>query len=84
MSDQLYNHLHAKGLLTDELKQCIKEYFESKKKSVKMPFGAHKGKTLQEINEFKPLYIQWLVKQSYIKDKFVDIYLECARLLELS
>ena len=80
----LTSHLHDNGLLTDELKAALLEHddaFESKP-SVKMTWGVHKGKTLREIHAFKPSYIDWLCKQSYVKDKFTDIYEEAKQLLE--
>jgi uncharacterized protein (DUF3820 family) len=78
----LTSHLHGEGLLTDELKAALLEHddaFESKS-SIRMPFGAHKGKTLREIHAFKPSYIDWLCKQSYVKDKFTEIYEEAKQL----
>ena len=66
----LTSHLHNKSLLTDKLKAALLEHDDafSSKPSVKMPFGKHKGMTLREIHAFKPNYIEWLIKQSYIKD----------------
>ena len=80
----LTSHLHYKILLTDDLKAALLEHDEifSSKPSIRMPFGAHKGKSLREIHAFKPGYIEWLCKQQYIKDKFEDIYEEAKQLLE--
>lgn len=79
----LTSYLHDQGLLKDKLNNALQEHDEifCSKPSVKMPFGAHRGKTLREIYEFKPSYIDWLVKQSYIKEKFTDIYQEAEELL---
>ena len=80
----LTSHLHDKGLLTDEIKAALLEHDEifSSKPSIRMPFGAHRGKSLREIHAFKPSYIEWLCKQAYIKEKFQDIYEEAKQLLE--
>lgn len=79
----LTSTLHDKGLLTDELKNILIEHdrLMASKPSIKMPFGAHRGKTLREIHAFKPAYLEWLLKQSYIKDKFQDIYEEASILI---
>jgi hypothetical protein len=81
----LTSHLHDKSLLTDELKAVLLEHDEifSSKPSIRMPFGAHRGKSLREIHAFKPSYIEWLCKQAYIKEKFQDIYEEAKALLTL-
>ena len=80
----LTSHLHDKGLLSDDLKAALNEHDDTFncKPSIKMPFGAHRGKTLREIHAFKPSYIDWLCKQSYFNDKFTDIYEEAKQLLE--
>ena len=81
----LTSHLHDKSLLTDELKAALLEHDDAfnSKPSIKMPFGAHRGKSLREIHAFKPSYIEWLCKQAYIKEKFQDIYEEAKALLTL-
>ena len=81
----LTSHLHDKSLLTDDLKAALLEHDEifSSKPSIRMPFGAHRGKSLREIHAFKPSYIEWLCKQAYIKEKFQDIYEEAKALLTL-
>jgi hypothetical protein len=80
----LTSHLHGEGLLTDEIKAALLEHDEifRSKPSIRMPFGAHRGKSLREIHAFKPSYIEWLCKQAYIKEKFQDIYEEAKQLLE--
>jgi hypothetical protein len=82
----LSSYLHDNSLLTDKLKAALLEHDTqfNIKPSIKMPFGAHKGKMLREIHAFKPSYIEWLPKQQYIKDKFQDIYEESITLLSNS
>lgn len=79
----LTDYLHEEGLLTNSVKKALLKHDEifCSRPSVKIPFGAHRGKTLREIYEFKPSYIEWLVKQQYVKDKFDDIYSEAKELL---
>lgn len=76
-------HLHSNELLTDDLKAALLEHDRTfySKPSIIMPFGAHKGKNLREIHAFKPSYLEWLIKQQYIKEKFTDIYSEAVGLL---
>ena len=80
----LTSYLYDKDLLSDELKAALLEHDAQlqSKPPVKMPFGKHKGMTLREIHAYKPNYIEWLIKQSYIKEKFTDIFEECVSLLE--
>lgn len=76
----LKSYLKEKNLLTEELEQALND-FKKESNSIVMPFGAHKSKRLIDIHEFKPEYILWLSKQSYVKEKFNDIYKECISLL---
>ena len=50
--------LTSKSLLTDDLKAALLEHGEifSSKPSIRMPFDAHRGKSLREIHAFKPSY----------------------------
>ncbi len=79
--DTIINYLQDKNLLNDEIRKALEEYKIKNSSNLKMPFGAHKNKTLSEIYDFKPNYLEWLIKQEFIQDKFTDIYLESKRLL---
>ena len=80
----LTSNLHEKSLLTDELKAAFLEHDDVfySKTSVKMTWDVHKVTTLREIHVLQSSYIDWLCKQSYVKDKFTELYEEAKQLLE--
>ena len=67
----LTSHLHDANLLSDELKAALLKHDEefNSKPAIRMPLGAHKGKTLREIHAFKPSYLEWLCKQQICQRK---------------
>lgn len=73
-----YSLLMAFGLATeDDDAQSLstqKEYTLEQAKEYKLTFGKHTGKTLEEINNEAPDYIEWLVKNS--KDEMILSFIE--------
>jgi hypothetical protein len=69
------------SLLKDTRQIVLESCFESSK-ILLSNFGAHKSKTLRQIHAFKPSFLEWLCKQSYVQDKFTDILEEAKQLLE--
>lgn len=39
-----------------------------------IPFGKHKGKSLDEVQAFDPQYLHWLAGQDWFRDKFVVLH----------
>lgn len=39
-----------------------------------IPFGKHKGKTVEEVQLYDPNYLDWLTGQSWFRDKFVILH----------
>lgn len=46
----------------------------TEEKNQVIPFGKHKGKTIEEIQNFDPAYLHWLIAQDWFRDKFVVLY----------
>jgi hypothetical protein len=39
-----------------------------------IPFGKHKGKTIEEVQTFDPQYLDWLTGQPWFRDRFVVLH----------
>jgi uncharacterized protein (DUF3820 family) len=39
-----------------------------------VPFGKHRGKTVEEILDADPRYLDWLTAQDWFRDKFVVLH----------
>jgi hypothetical protein len=39
-----------------------------------IPFGKHKGKTVEEVQTFDPQYLDWLTSQPWFRDRFVVLH----------
>lgn len=82
----LTNYLYSKNLLQDDLKSALKahdEQFLAKASTTKMTFGKYKGASIAELGSTEQgrKYLSWLVKQSYVKEKFQDIYEEAIKMM---
>lgn len=39
-----------------------------------LPFGKHKGKTVAEVVETDPQYVDWVTSQGWLADRFAELY----------